>query len=326
MRGQGRFEFPDSAVGAPLRVGVTGAGGLVGSALSTALEASGATVKRWVRRPASVSGNELAWDPVAGTIDSGALAGLDAMVHLAGENIAGGRWSVERKERIRSSRVEGTRLIAGALAQAEKGPRVLVSASAIGYYGDRGEERIDEESSPGTGFLAETCQEWEQSVAPAVEAGVRVVLLRIGVVLSRHGGALARMLLPFRLGLGGRLGNGRQYMSWIALDDLVRIVLRALSDERLEGPVNAVAPNPVRNAEFTARLGAALRRPAVLPVPAFALGLLLGEMGRELLLAGARIEPRSLLDSDFEFRFPDLDSALRFEIRAAERAGSRERG
>jgi len=300
--------------GASLNVGVTGAGGLVGSAVARSLEESGASVTRLVRRPAASSAGEISWDPVARKIEAQALAGLDAIVHLAGENIAAGRWTAERKERIRSSRVAGTRLIAEALAATERGPRVLVSASAIGYYGERGDEVLDEQSPPGAGFLAETCVEWEQAVEPAVEAGLRVVRLRIGVVLSRQGGALSRMLLPFRLGLGGKLGHGRQFMSWIALDDLVGIVLHALADERLSGAVNAVAPNPVRNAEFSRTLGAVLGRPAVLPVPSFALSWLLGEMGRELLLAGARIEPRRLTESGYMFRFPELESALRFAL------------
>jgi uncharacterized protein (TIGR01777 family) len=233
------------------------------------------------------------------------------VVHLAGENVAAGRWSLARKERIRSSRVEGTRLIAEALAGLDRPPPVWVNASAIGFYGDRGDERLDETSAPGDGFLAETCVAWEAATAAARAAGVRVVLLRIGIVLDAKGGALARMLTPFRWGLGGRLGHGRQFMSWITLDDLVGVLRRALVDGGLEGAVNAVAPRPVTNAEFTRTLGRVLRRPTLLPAPALAIRLLLGEMGQELLLAGARVRSAELERCGFEFRHGQLEGALR---------------
>ena len=296
------------------RIAVSGAGGLVGSALTASLEAAGHQVVRLVRRQVAPGAREIAWDPVAGRIDAEALSGLDALVHLAGENIAAGRWSAGRKERIRSSRVQGTRLIAEALAGLDRPPRVLVNASAIGFYGDRAGEWMDEDASPGSGFLADTCAEWERATVPAAEAGVRVILLRIGVVLSTDGGALPRMLPIFRYGLGGRLGDGRQQMSWIALADLVRVVEHALFDDSLEGVVNAVAPEPVTNAEFTRILAAVLGRPALLPVPAVALRILLGEMGRQLLLSSTRVRPTRLSRMGFRFRFPDLDSALRFEL------------
>jgi len=261
--------------GGSRRIVVSGASGLVGSALTASLEAAGHHVVRLVRRQVAPGAREIAWDPVAGRIDAEALCGLDALVHLAGENIAAGRWTAGRKERIRASRVQGTRLIAEALAGLDRPPRVLVNASAIGFYGDRAGEWMDEDASPGSGFLSDTCAEWERATVPAAEAGVRVVLLRIGVVLSTDGGALPRMLPIFRYGLGGRLGDGRQQMSWIALADLVRVVEHALSDDSLEGVVNAVAPEPVTNAEFTKILAAVLGRPALLPVPAVALRILL---------------------------------------------------
>ena len=239
---------------------------------------------------------------------------MDAVIHLAGENIAGSRWTNRQKRRIRDSRVEGTRGLSEAVARLSRPPRVLVSASAIGYYGNRGAEPLTEDSLPGEGFLPETCRAWERATAPAREVGVRVVLLRIGIVLSPAGGVLQRLLPPFRLGLGGRLGTGRQFMSWIGLGDLVQVIRRALSDTTLEGPVNAVAPRPVRNEEFTRALGRVLHRPTLLPVPAFAIRLLLGEMGRELLLGGARVLPARLEATGFSFAGADIDSALRLEL------------
>jgi uncharacterized protein (TIGR01777 family) len=267
-------------------VAVSGAGGLVGRALVARLVAEGRRIRRLVRRDSSTA-DEILWDPVGGTIEAHKLERIDAVVHLAGENIAGARWTEKQRRRIRESRVRGTRLIAETLARLERPPRVLVSASAIGFYGDRGHEPLDETSPPGSGFLAEVCQEWEAAAAPAAEAGLRLVLPRIGIVLSREGGALVKMLPVFRLGLGGRVGDGRQYMSWITLDDLVAAIDHALLDPELQGPVNVVAPAPATNAELTRALGAVLGRPTLVPVPAPAIGLLMGEMGRELLLAGA---------------------------------------
>jgi len=298
----------------PRRVAVSGAGGLVGSALVASLEAAGHEVVRLVRRQVAPGTREIEWDPVAGRIDAEALSGLDALVHLAGENIAAGRWNVGRKERIRSSRVEGTRLIAEALAGLDRPPRALVNASAIGFYGDRGDEWMDEDALPGAGFLSDTCAAWERATVPAAEAGVRVVLLGIGVVLSTAGGALPRMLPTFRYGLGGRLGDGRQQMSWISLEDLVRVAEHVMFDDGLEGVFNAVAPEPVTNAEFTRILASILGRPALLPVPAVALRILLGEMGQQLLLSSTRVRPARLSRTGFRFRFPDLESALRSEL------------
>jgi hypothetical protein len=274
-----------------------------------ALEGHGVT--RLVRAAARPDGPTFLWDPTSGRIDLRALEGIEAVVHLAGENIAAGRWTPERKAQIRKSRVQGTRLLAETLARLAKPPRVLVCASAMGYYGDRGDEILREDSPPGTGFLAELCQAWEAASEPAARAGVRVVKLRIGIVLSARGGALARMLLPFRLGLGGRIGSGRQYMSWIALDEVIQVILHALTTPALVGPTNTATPNPVTNLEFTRTLGRVLRRPTFFPLPAFAARLAFGEMADELLLASARLEPARLLASGYTFRYPELEGALR---------------
>lgn len=304
-------------------VAISGASGLVGSALADFLEAGGHSVLRFVRCPSS-GPRQISWDPQRGAIEGSKLEGVDAVVHLAGESVAGGRWTAARKERIRASRVAGTRLIAETLAGLAHPPRTLINASAIGYYGDRGAERLDESSSAGTGFLADTCRAWEEATLPAERAGVRVIRLRIGVVLAGNGGALAQMLTPFRLGLGGPIGDGRQFISWIALDDLIGIVHHALFDATLEGAVNAVSPQALPNADFARQLGRVLSRPARIPLPRAAVSLGLGEMGHELLLAGARIEPARLTHAGFRFRHADLESALRFELRrfAPEDAGS----
>lgn len=240
---------------------------------------------------------------------------LDAVVHLAGENIAQ-RWTPAVKARIRSSRVAATRLLSEALARLQQPPRVMVCASATGFYGDRAGEVLDEQSPPGVGFLAETCRAWEAAADPARQGGVRVVNLRQGLVLARHGGALAKMLPVFLLGLGGRLGSGDQYWNWIALDDLVRVVELALLDDRINGPVNAVAPQNPTNKYFTTALSRALHRPALLPVPALFVQALFGEMGREALLASARVQPARLLEAEFTFRFPELHAALRHLLAA----------
>jgi len=250
------------------------------------------------------------WNPAAGQIDLGSAGDIDAVIHLAGETIAQ-RWSSEAKRRIRDSRVEGTRLLSEALAKMPAPPKVLICASATGFYGDRGEEWLDEKSTSGRGFLPEVCQEWESAANPARARGIRVVHLRLGIVLTPKGGALARMLPPFRSGIGGRLGDGRSYWSWIALDDLLEAIQRALADASLQGPVNVVSPNPVTNAEFTKTLGRVLNRPRILPVPRFAVELLFGEMGREAILSSFRVKPTKLIESGFRFRFPDLESALR---------------
>jgi uncharacterized protein (TIGR01777 family) len=292
-------------------VAVTGSSGLVGTALVAALEAEGHAVCRVVRRPASDSRYEIAWDPEAGHIDGAGLAAADAVVHLAGENLAAKRWTESFKQKIRDSRVRGTRLLSDSLATPTTKPSVLVSASAVGYYGDRGDEVVDESSAPGTGFLADVCREWEAATHGARDAGVRVVNLRTGVVLSSEGGALAKMLAPFKLGVGGMIGTGRQYLSWITLDDLVAVIEFALRTKSLAGPANAVSPNPVTNEEFTKTLGRVLGRPTALPMPAFAARLAFGEMADEMLLGGARVEPQALISAGFSFQFPVLEGALR---------------
>jgi uncharacterized protein (TIGR01777 family) len=287
---------------------VSGASGFIGSALVPALTTGGHTVRRLVRGAPSGEG-EYRWDPAAGDVEPAALEGLDAVVHLAGESVAG-RWTEGKKERILRSRVAGTRTLSEAIASLERPPRVLVTASAIGYYGDRGDEVLTEESPSGTGFLAEVVREWEAASLPADEAGVRVARLRFGIVLSPAGGALKTMLIPFRLGAGGRLGSGRQWMSWVSIDDVVGAIQHALANDPLAGVANTVSPNPVRNAEFTKTLGHVLGRPALFPVPGPALRLALGEFSSEAL-SSARVVPKRLLESGYDFRHPELEQALR---------------
>ena len=293
------------------KVAVTGASGLVGTELVKRLRSRGFEVLRLVRR-APRGGDEVRWDPDSGTIDREGLAGIVGAVHLAGENVASGRWTEAKKARIRDSRVRGTELLAGALSTLSPKPEVLVSASAIGYYGARGDEVVDESSSLGSGFLASVCEEWESATDAARDAGIRVVNARIGVVLSSEGGALAKMKMPFLLGLGGRIGDGSQYMSWITLEDVVSALVFALETEMLAGPVNLVAPAPVTNAVFTKTLGSVLNRPTVLPVPKFALRLGAGaEMADEMLIGGARVMPAVLQANGFEWKHPTLEPALR---------------
>jgi uncharacterized protein (TIGR01777 family) len=289
---------------------VSGASGFIGSALVPTLTAGGHTVTRLVRSTPSPGRAEIPWNPAARSIGTPALEGLDAVVHLAGDNIASGRWTAAKKVSIRNSRVQGTTVLCEALAQLAKPPKTLLCASAIGYYGDRGETILREESPPGTGFLAEVCQAWEAATAPAVQRGIRVVHLRFGIVLSPAGGALAKMLTPFRLGLGGVVGTGKQYMSWIALDDVLGAIHHALSTEALQGPVNVVAPQAVTNREFTTTLGKVLRRPTRLPLPAFAARLLFGEMADALLLASTRVAPVRLVAAGYTFHYPELEAAL----------------
>lgn len=293
-----------------MKVLVAGSSGLIGTALCNKLAQEGHGVVRLVRRASETDG-ELLWDPEAGVLDGVALEGVEAVVHLGGRNIAGGRWTKKIKAELRRSRVQTTELLAATLAGLAAPPRVFICASAIGIYGDRGDEKLHEESGPGTGFLAELGQAWEGASAVAADAGIRVVHARFGIVLSREGGALAKMLTPFRLGVGGKIGNGRQYFSWIGLEDAVAALVFALGNEALRGPVNLTAPEPVTNAELTRALGRVLRRPTLLPLPALAAKLILGELAKEGLLASQRVLPRRLLDVGFEFAYPELERALR---------------
>ncbi|MDQ1475896.1 MAG: uncharacterized protein QOE62_1125 [Actinomycetota bacterium] len=291
-------------------VAISGASGLLGSALTASLQAEGHRVLRFVRGGVT-GGDTIGWDPDEGRIDAPALEGLDAVVHLAGQGIGEHRWTPEQKRRIRESRTKGTAALAGAVASREHKPKVFVSASAVGYYGDRGDEMLTEDSKPGTGFLPEVCTAWEAETKPASDAGIRTVILRTGIVLSPQGGALKQMLLPFRLGLGGKQGSGKQWMSWIAIDDHVAAMRAALDDERLRGPLLFTAPNPVTNADFAHALGHVLHRPTVLPTPMLPLKLRYGgELVDTLLLSGQRATPTRLVAVGFRFEYPVLEPAL----------------
>ena len=294
-----------------MNVLVSGSTGLVGSAVVDALTAAGHRVTRLVRTEVAPGTAAIAWDPASKRLPAPALEGLDAVVHLAGENIAKGRWNAAKKAAIRDSRVQGTRVLCEALAQLVDAPKVLVSASAIGYYGSRGDRVMREDSRPGTDFLAEVCRDWEAATQPAETRGIRVVHLRIGVVLARQGGALHKMLTPFKLGVGGVMGPGTQYVSWVALDDVVGIVMHALSNASLAGPVNAVAPHPVSNRDLTKTLGRVLKRPTKAWMPTPVVKVLFGEMGEALLLSSTRVEPARLQASGYTFRHPELEGALR---------------
>jgi uncharacterized protein (TIGR01777 family) len=293
------------------RIVVTGSTGLVGTRLVAELARAGAQVVRAVRRPVSDPHGELFWDPAGGKIDGEQLAGADAVVHLAGENIAGGRWTPAFKQRIRDSRTKSTRLLSETIASLADKPRTFVCASAIGYYGDRGDEVLTEPSPPADDFLADVCREWEAACLPARDAGVRVANTRIGVVLSPQGGALKKMLTPFKLGAGGRLGSGRQYMSWVALDDVVEAIGFILATPTVYGPANLTAPNPVTNLDFTKTLGSVLSRPTIFPLPAFAARLIFGEAADALLLSSTRALPQTLEQAGYQFRYPELEPALR---------------
>jgi len=294
----------------PSRILISGSTGLLGTALRETLTIAGHQPVPLVRSQRKTEDSSRpAWDPVAGEIEVSSLEGLDAVVHLAGESIVG-RWSTEKKRRIRSSRVGGTRLLSDALAGLKQPPPVFVCASAIGIYGDRGDDVLDERAAVGRGFLAHVGREWEEATLSAEEAGIRVVRLRIGIVLSLGGGALAKMLVPFRFGLGGKLGSGRQYMSWITLDDVVGAMIHSIATPELAGAVNAAAPVPVRNASFTRALGRVLHRPVVATLPAPAIKLLFGQMGNELLLYSTRVVPRKLEESGFRFADSQLEPAL----------------
>lgn len=292
------------------KIAITGASGLVGTKLATHLGSKGHEIVR-VGRGGAKKGTDVRWDPERGEIDAKGLEGCDAVVHLAGESIANRRWSAAQKERIRESRVRGTTLLCETLAKLQRKPSVLISASAIGFYGDRGATVCDEATPAGTGFLPEVCLAWEAATDPAVKAGIRVVNIRIGIVLTRDGGALAKMLLPFQMGVGGVVGSGKQYWSWVTIHDLIAAIDHCLSSSGIRGPVNVVAPNPVTNYEFTKTLGRVLRRPTIFPMPAFAARLALGEMADALLLASANVVPKVLLASGFQFESPTLEPGLR---------------
>jgi hypothetical protein len=306
-----------------MHVLVSGAGGLIGRSLVPALKGAGHQVSRLVRGQFAASTGDIPWAPERGVLDPAALEGVDGVVHLAGEPILG-RWTAAKRARIRDSRVSGTALLARTLAGLARKPSALVCASASGYYGDRGDELLTEESAPGEGFLAEVCREWEAAALPARAAGMRVAYLRTGLALAREGGLLGTLLLPFRLGLGGPIGRGRRYWSWIAIDDLVQVFRYALESHSLSGAVNTVAPHPVTNAEFSRTLGRVLSRPALLPVPPAALRLVFGrEAANEAMLASARLVPARLLAAGFRFSFPDLEGALRHVILSEPVADSR---
>ena len=301
-----------------MTVAITGASGLIGSNLADFLTTGGHRVIRLVRDSRQLADDSIFWNPATGDIDVEGLAGADALVHLAGTSIVSGRWTAARKRSIKQSRVKGTELIARTLATMSGGPRVLVSASAVGFYGDCGRERINETALAGKGFLAEVCRAWEGATKPAERAGVRVTTLRMGVTLSPAGGALGQMLLPFKMGAGGRLGSGKQYLSWIDNDDLIAAIHHILMTDSIRGPVNATAPHPVTNSTFTAALGRVLGRPTVLPMPALAVKAAFGQLGTEALLWGQRVLPRKLTESGFTFFYEGVEESMRFQLGRAE--------
>ena len=292
-----------------MKVLIAGASGLVGSALIPELEAEGSEVTRLVRTSAGPA--EIEWHPNNDQIDATKLEGFDAIINLAGENIAAGRWTDDQKRKIRDSRVNGTHLLSEAIAKLKQRPKVFLCASATGIYGDRGDEALDEQSDSGGGFLAGVCREWEKATEPAVQAGVRTVNLRFGPILAREGGMLAKLLTPFKMGMGGKVGSGKQYISWVAIDDAVNAIKLALNDESIRGPLNVVSPNPVTNEVFTKTLGHVLSRPTALAMPAFAVRLAFGEMADEMLLTSQRVIPKKLNDAGYEFQQPELEGALR---------------
>jgi uncharacterized protein len=300
-----------------LKIVISGAGGLIGSELILFLAKNKHEILRLVRKQQTGLG-EIRWDPLNGQLEKSELEGVDAVIHLAGENIADGRWTAAKKRRIRESRIQGTLLLARSLSHLFEPPKMLISVSAIGFYGDRGEEELNEESSPGTGFLPDLCREWEDATTSAAMRGIRVVIPRIGMVLSPSGGALSKMLPIFRMGIGGRIGNGSQYMSWVTMEDLIGIINHSVNSESLNGPVNAVSPNPVTNRLFSETLARILDRPAFLSLPAIAAHIVFGQMAREALLAGAKVKPAKLIKSKYKFQFPDLDGALRHILKIPE--------
>ena len=295
------------------RMLVSGVSGPIGAALLPSLRSCGFQVVRLVRHPAE-GADQIQWDP-ARPLAPTVVSGFDSVIHLAGESVVG-RWTNGKRAKIRDTRLQGTHNLASSLAAAKEHPRVLITASAIGYYGNRGDETLREQSRAGAGFLADVCREWEAASRPASEAGIRTVQIRIGVVLSAAGGALQKMLPAFRMGVGGNIGSGRQWMSWIHVQDLVGAVHHILKSDLLHGPVNMVAPHPVTNAEFTKTLAASLSRPAVFPVPVFAAKLAFGQMAEEVLLASQRVEPTKLISSGYPFQYSGLRKALDAVLRA----------
>jgi uncharacterized protein (TIGR01777 family) len=298
-----------------LTVAVSGASGLVGTELTALLREHGHTVVPITRNPSTRTGDAILWDPAKGVADPHQLESMDAIVHLAGENIAAGRWNSAVKDRIRTSRIAGTRTLVQSLSGLRNPPKTLVSASAIGFYGDRGAEILTESSPAGSGFLAEVCQAWEAEAMAAERHGVRVVCVRTGVVLSPKGGALAKLLLPFKLGLGGVIGSGKQYWSWIGLNDLVRALAFCIEQNGVKGPVNAVSPQALTNYEFTKIVGTVLHRPTIFPLPGFVAKIAMGEMANELLLSSSHVIPKKLQEHGFQFAQPDLKSCLEYELK-----------
>jgi uncharacterized protein (TIGR01777 family) len=292
-----------------MKVLITGSSGLIGSALTDSLSSNSHEVVRLLRH--NVLEGSPFWDPEHGVVNLADVRDIDAVVHLAGDSIAEGRWDERKKARILDSRVRGTKLLAEFFATSQNKPRIIVSASAIGIYGDRGDALVDETSAPGTGFLADVVKQWEEATVAAADAGIRVASVRLGVVLSAAGGALKKVLLPFRMGLGGVIGSGKQYMSWVGLDDVVEMIQHVIVNDLLQGPVNLVSPNAISNREFTRLLGHALHRPTLFPMPAFAVRIAFGEMADDLLLASTRVVPKKLMESGYTFRYPNLEEMLK---------------
>ena len=299
--------------GAKQKILISGSTGLLASALIPLLQNGGHSITRLVRQQTPQYPGSIEWDPIVRLKDETVLEKFDALIHLAGENIAG-RWTADKKRRIYESRIQSVRLLCESMSRLNHPPKTVVLASAIGYYGNRGDEILHESSEPGTDFLAQVCRQWEQAAEPAVKRGIRVVHLRIGVVLTPRGGALQQMLLPFKMGAGGVIGNGRQYISWITIDDLISAIYHVLTKKDIHGPVNLTAPYPVDNRVFTKTLGKVLHRPTLVPLPAFAVKLIFREMGEALLLSSTRVDPARLLETDYEFRYPNLELALRHAL------------
>jgi uncharacterized protein (TIGR01777 family) len=297
-----------------MKILISGSSGLIGTAATAALKSDGHNVVHLVRPSKTANPGDVQWDPMRATVDVAGLEGIDVVIHLSGAGIADGRWTEERKQLLRSSRIDTTRVLVDSLSRLKQKPRLLIVASAIGYYGSRGDEILTESSTTGTDFLALVCRDWEAEASRAAERCIRTLMLRFGVVLSGKGGALPKMLPPFKLGVGGRLGSGQQWMSWIAIEDVVGIIRHTIANEQVSGPVNVVAPNPVRNEEFTRLLAGMLHRPAIFPAPAFVLRLAMGEMADAVLLSSDRVKPEQMLAAGYKFRFEILEPALRAAV------------